>query len=84
LLNALGDAPDVPRVLVGSQKDLADEREVTTQQAQSLAASWGVPFLECSSKTGENISEVFHVLLREIEKDDGLLNENEEEKCVIL
>ncbi|KAL3758278.1 hypothetical protein ACHAWU_005359, partial [Discostella pseudostelligera] len=65
LLNALGDAPDVPRVLVGSMKDLAEEREVTTQQAQSLASSWGVPFLECSSKTGENISEVFHVLLRE-------------------
>ncbi len=84
LLNALGDAPDVPRVLIGSMKDLAEEREVTTQQAQHLASSWGVPFLECSSKTGENVSEVFHVLLKEIEKDDGLLNENEEEKCIIL
>jgi Ras family protein len=84
LLNALGDAPDVPRVLIGSMKDLAEEREVTTEQAQNLANSWGVPFLECSSKTGENVSEVFHVLLKEIEKDDGLLNENEEEKCIIL
>jgi len=29
LLNALGDAPDVPRVLVGSMKDLADQRQVS-------------------------------------------------------
>ena len=31
LLNALGDAPDVPRVLVGSMKDLSEAREVTAQ-----------------------------------------------------
>eukprot|EP00984_Skeletonema_dohrnii_P036474 scaffold37485_cov161-Skeletonema_dohrnii-CCMP3373.AAC.3 len=71
LLDALGDAPDVPRVLVGSMKDLVEEREVTLQQAQSLAASLGIPYLECSSKTGENVAEVFHTLLKEIEKDDG-------------
>lgn len=28
LLNTLGDAPDVPRVLVGSMKDLSDKRQV--------------------------------------------------------
>jgi Ras family protein len=29
LLNTLGDAPDVPRVLVGSMADLSEERQVT-------------------------------------------------------
>jgi GTPase SAR1 family protein len=29
LLNTLGDAPDVPRVLVGSMKDLNDKRQVS-------------------------------------------------------
>jgi len=31
LLNTLGDAPDVPRVLVGSMKDLEDQRQVSQQ-----------------------------------------------------
>ena len=84
LLNALGDAPDVPRILVGSMKDLVSEREVTSVEAQKLAASLRIPYLECSAKTGENVAEVFHSLLKEIEKDDGLLNDQGEEKCVIL
>ena len=85
LLNTLGDAPDVPRVLVGSMKDLeGDSRQVTFADGQALAAKWGVPYIECSSKTGENVADVFHTLLKEIEKDDGLLAETGEGGCLIL
>lgn len=84
LLNALGDALDIPRVLVGSMSDLSDQRQVPVNDAQRLAESWGVPYVECSSKTGENVADVFHTLLKEIEKDDGLLKEDEENGCVIL
>jgi len=55
LLNMLGDAPDVPRILVGSMSDLQSERAVTTAQGQELADEWGVPFMECSSLKDENI-----------------------------
>lgn len=84
LLNALGDAQDVPRVLVGSMRDLAEQRQVGYQEGQKLADSWKIPYLECSSKTGESVAEVFHVLIKEIEKDEGLLSENEEGGCAIL
>jgi len=84
LLNTLGDAPDVPRVLVGSMRDLQEQRQVTTQEAQVLANSWNVPYVECSSKTGENVAEVFHTLLKEIEKDEGLLAETGDAGCIVL
>ena len=84
LLNTLGDAPDVPRVLVGSMKDLDDSRQVSHADAQQLADSWGIPYIECSSKTGQHVAEVFHTLLKEIEKDDGLLAEGGENGCNIL
>jgi hypothetical protein len=50
---------------------------VQLQDAQNFADSLGIPYIECSSKTSENVAEVFHTLLKEIEKDDGLLAENE-------
>ncbi len=84
LLNTLGDAPDVPRVLVGSMHDLDEQRQVSHDEAQALADSWGVPYIECSSKTGENVAHVFHTLLKEIEKDEGLLTETDKNGCVIL
>lgn len=122
LLNTLGDAPDVPRVLVGSMSDLAATggnglendhdpatptatsslpnpvassimgsthattaaRQVSYTDARRLADSWGVPYLECSSRTGDNVAEVFHTLMKEIEKDDGLLAEAGEGGCCIL
>ena len=45
LLNALGDAPDVPRVLVGSMKDLGELRQVMHSEGLELADSLGIPYL---------------------------------------
>lgn len=44
------DSEDVPMVLVGNKCDLPT-RTVDTKQAQDLARSFGIPFIETSAKT---------------------------------
>ena len=38
----------------------------------ALASEFGIPFIECSSKTGENIGEAFSLLLSEVEKENPI------------
>jgi len=56
--------------------EMAD-RQVSFKEGQDLATKWGCPFVECSGKTGENTREVFHMLIKEIEKDGELLGADE-------
>jgi Ras-related protein Rab-8A len=51
--------PNVVRVLVGNKCDSEDERQVSTQRGQELAAKFGIDFFETSAKLNVNISEVF-------------------------
>ena len=54
-----------PIIMVGGKADLANEREVGTQEGRSIAKSRGVDgFIECSSKSGENVEKTFKVLTR--------------------
>lgn len=45
----------------------------TYPQGAAFAAELGVPFIECSSKTGENVGEAFSLLLSEVERELGSL-----------
>jgi len=62
------EAQDFPIVLVGNKKDLADERQVPTDEGKTLAEKFGTPFVETSAKTNENISDAFFALVRQINK----------------
>ena len=53
-------------VLVGTKCDLEDERQVTEQEGQDLAATLHCPFFETSAKAGINIEEAFYELTREV------------------
>uniref|UniRef100_K3WLJ4 Uncharacterized protein n=1 Tax=Globisporangium ultimum (strain ATCC 200006 / CBS 805.95 / DAOM BR144) TaxID=431595 RepID=K3WLJ4_GLOUD len=72
LLNMLGSKP--PRVLVG----------ISQEEGQLLARQWECPFVECSAKDNENITEVFTYLIKEIERDSGLLEVSGDSGCTIL
>nr|XP_019568080.1 PREDICTED: GTPase HRas-like [Rhinolophus sinicus] len=61
------DSDDVPMVLVGNKCDLA-ARTVETQQAQDLACSYGIPYVETSAKTRQGVEDAFYTLVREIRR----------------
>jgi len=63
------DKDRVPIVLVGNKCDLESERQVTTNEGNDLARSFGCPFLETSAKTRINVEESFFNLVREIRKE---------------
>jgi GTPase KRas protein len=64
------DADKVPMILVATKKDLETQRKVSTEEGQQLAEEWGVPFLETSARTRENIEEAFFSAVREARLQD--------------
>jgi len=54
-----------PIIMVGGKADLVNEREVGTEEGRQIAKSKGVDgFIECSSKSGENVEKTFKALTR--------------------
>ncbi|ENN77027.1 GTP-binding protein Rheb homolog [Dendroctonus ponderosae] len=71
----------VPVVLVGNKTDLHLERQVSTSDGKKLAKDWNAIFLETSAKENLSVSDVFHLLLSEIEKANG--NSGDKPNCSI-
>jgi len=54
-----------PIIVVGGKADLLDDREVTGDEGIKIAKSRNTDgFIECSSKSGENVEETFDALTR--------------------
>ena len=54
-----------PIIMVGGKADLVNEREVGKEEGRQIAKSKGVDgFIECSSKSGENVEKTFKALTR--------------------
>jgi len=60
------DLDKVPAVLIGNKSDLENEREVSKEQGEELAREFGCQFMETSAKTGKNVTEAFHAMVRAI------------------
>ncbi|KAK2828471.1 hypothetical protein Q5P01_019505 [Channa striata] len=50
---------DVIIMLVGNKTDLADKRQITTEEGEQRAKEMNVLFIETSAKTGYNVKQLF-------------------------
>ncbi|KAK6082621.1 Ras-like protein [Seiridium cupressi] len=57
-----------PMVVVGNKCDLENEREVTRQEGENLAKSFGCKFIETSAKSRINVDKAFYDIVREIRR----------------
>ena len=57
-----------PIIVVGNRCHLENERQVSKQEGEALARSFGCPFTETSSKCRINVDNAFYDLVREIRK----------------
>jgi GTPase KRas len=58
----------VPIMLVGNKYDGTSEREVSTQEGNSLARDLGCKFAEVSAKTCVNVQKAFYDVVRQLRK----------------
>jgi GTPase SAR1 family protein len=72
-------------VLVGNKCDLQDQRVITIDQGEDLGKKFGCTFLEASAKTRVNVDQIFHDLIRQINKLSPLpKKEGKRRGCYIL
>jgi len=71
ILNATANEK-IPRIIVGAKCDLESQRKVKLEEGQELAQELGCRYVECSAKANVHVSDVFHVLLDQIEGTEGL------------
>lgn len=66
VLRVKNDDKTIPFLLVGNKTDLESRRAVSQEVALEMANQWGVPYVETSAKTRQNVDQVFIELVRMI------------------
>ena len=64
-LKLTGD-PKITILLIGNKSDLDDKRQVSKEQGEEKAKSFGCAFLETSALSGNNIEKAFETMIKEI------------------
>ncbi|XP_011304982.1 ras-related protein Ral-a isoform X2 [Fopius arisanus] len=82
---------NIPFLLVGNKSDLQEKRKVSLAEAQARSQQWGVPYVETSAKTKENVDKVFFDLMQSIatrkareNQIEGAERKNNKRCCILL
>ncbi|GAB5581282.1 ras-related protein Rab-37 isoform X2 [Prionailurus iriomotensis] len=57
---------DVVIMLLGNKADVSSERVIRSEDGETLAREYGVPFMETSAKTGMNVELAFLAIAKEL------------------
>ncbi len=61
-------------VMVGGKLDLQEQLTISNIEAQSIAKDYNLhQYIACSSKTGENVEELFHKIVSDLLKSQNLI-----------
>ena len=60
------DRDEFPMLLVGNKADLEHQRAISSEEANELAASLKIPYMECTAKSKANVDAAFYELVRHI------------------
>jgi small GTP-binding protein len=75
-LSYKGPAKQIPIIMIGSKLDLAYKRAVSRDEATELAENYNLSgYMECSSKEGKNVDEVFYKIGFVLLKQANLLSD---------
>jgi len=73
---------NIPFLLVGNKSDLDEKRKVSLAEANARAQQWGVPYVETSAKTRDNVDKVFFDLMRKIAAQKAAENSVEKKEDI--
>uniref|UniRef100_A0A8D0HIN7 Ras-related protein SEC4 n=1 Tax=Sphenodon punctatus TaxID=8508 RepID=A0A8D0HIN7_SPHPU len=59
-------SPDVEKMILGNKCDMNHKRQVSREQGEKLALSFGIKFMETSAKANINVENAFFTLARDI------------------
>ena len=62
--NVMDEVPDTFKILIGAKLDLNKIRTVSTSEASNFAKDNNMEYIECSSKTSDNISKIKNMIVK--------------------
>ncbi|CAF0838483.1 unnamed protein product [Brachionus calyciflorus] len=76
VLRVKADDQNLPIILIGNKSDLKQNRLISYEEANRRAEEWGIPYIETSAKTRENVDRAFSEIFLKIKDIKQIRRQN--------